>query len=85
MTAEPEDDRVSVEARVRSDGNGAVSGDGGPHELPEAAEIQRLFSRVAVRQTAAGTVQLEAPAPEAESLAALLEGMAKLLRGAASG
>jgi hypothetical protein len=53
-------------------------------ELPAAAEISRLFARVAIRQTAGGGVRLEAPPREAETLAALFEGMAKLLRGAAS-
>ena len=58
--------------------------DGTVRELPAAAEISRLFARVAIRQTAGGGVRLEAPPREAETLAALFEGMAKLLRGAAS-
>jgi superfamily II DNA/RNA helicase len=55
----------------------------GPAGLPSPTEVRKLFSRLQVRPTEGGGISIEAPPDAASSLAALFEGMARLLQGTA--
>ena len=53
--------------------------------LPVAADLRRLFSGLRVERSATGGIRIEAPAETAESLVAVLEGLAQALRPPAGG
>jgi hypothetical protein len=67
-----------VEAEPTSDQPEPPASDGG-------TEVHRLFSKLTIRKEADGRVILEAPPEAASALGALFEGMAALMRSAASG
>ncbi len=56
---------------------------GSPPAPLSAPEVRRLFSQLEVRPTERGGIAIEAPREAAAALAALFEGMAKMLTGAA--
>ncbi|MFQ5666759.1 MAG: hypothetical protein ACE5I7_10045, partial [Candidatus Binatia bacterium] len=51
--------------------------------LPSASEVSRLFARLEIRPADKGGIIIETPADAAASLAALFEGMARMLQPAA--
>ena len=50
-----------------------------------AVGLRELFSQLEVRPTAKGGIALEAPPEAASTLAALFEGLARMLKGGAAG
>ncbi len=55
-----------------------------PAVVPAPGEVRRLFNRLQIRRETDGRVIIEAPADAASELGALFEGMAALMRSAAS-
>ncbi|MBI4879010.1 MAG: hypothetical protein HY812_05030 [Planctomycetes bacterium] len=53
--------------------------------MPASAEIRRLFGQLRMQRTETGGMRIEATPEAAETLAALFEGMAGLLRDRAAG
>jgi hypothetical protein len=60
-----------------------IAASGAP--VPTGTELKALFSRLRVRPAEGGGISIEAPPEAASTLAALFEGMAKMLQGAAGG
>jgi hypothetical protein len=52
-----------------------------PGRVPSAAQIEGLFAGLSVRTSPRGGVVIEAPPEAAAALSALLEGVARLLKG----
>ncbi|MBI3269035.1 MAG: hypothetical protein HYZ53_08430 [Planctomycetes bacterium] len=52
-----------------------------PH-VAAGDEVRRLFSRLSVNATPSGGISISAPPEAASALAALFEGMARMLQGA---
>ncbi|MBI3269031.1 MAG: DEAD/DEAH box helicase [Planctomycetes bacterium] len=53
-----------------------------PEPAPAGDEVRRLFSRLSVKPTPSGGISIEAPPEAASALAALFEGMARMLQSA---
>jgi len=81
--AESEADALVAAADEAGDRDAA--GDGAPASGVDPVAVRSLLAQVRVEPTGEGNVRVEAPAEAAETLIGLLEGLAGLLRGSASG
>lgn len=71
----------SLAVAPRPPGPGTLTGVSAAAALPDAAQLERLFSEIDIRGEKDGSLTIRAPAEAASTLAALLDGMAGLLRG----
>lgn len=79
------DGAVEESLRAERSDSGPAPGDSGRTlSTPSAGEVRRLFSQLQIRRAPSGSMIIEAPDEAAETLGALFEGMAALLRSSAS-
>ena len=69
-----------VEAAVKADGGSEPT----PAPFPATGQVRDLFAQLRIRREGSGKVVIEAPPEAAETLGALFEGMAAMLRNAST-